>query len=81
MNPPRYPPEENRRHIGGTVVLIITVDASGNATDVQVESSSGNRNLDREAVKAAKRWRFNPGMVGGRKTGGRVRVPVVFTPS
>jgi protein TonB len=81
MNPPRYPPEENRRHIGGTVVLIITVDASGNATDVQVESTSGNRALDREAVKAAKRWRFNPGVVGGRKVGGRVRVPVVFTPS
>ena len=79
MNPPEYPRAEMRRGITGTVVLIITVDASGNATDVSVETSSGNRNLDRAAIKAARRWRFNPGVSGGRKVGGRVRVPVEFT--
>lgn len=78
MNPPKYPPEENRRGIQGTVILVITVDANGNATDVQVEQSSGNRNLDRAAVAAAKRWRFNAASSGGQKTGGRVRVPVEF---
>ena len=78
MNPPQYPREEMRRGVTGTVILVITVDANGNATDVQVESSSGNRNLDRSAVKAARNWRFNPGVSGGRKVGGRVRVPVEF---
>jgi protein TonB len=78
-NPPQYPREEQRRNITGTVVLIITVDATGAATNVEIESSSGNRNLDRSAVKAANRWRFNPGMRNGQRVGGRVRVPVVFT--
>jgi protein TonB len=78
MNPPTYPPEERRRGVQGQVMLVITVDANGNPTDVQVEHSSGNRNLDREAVKAAKRWRFTPALRNGQKTGGRVRVPVDF---
>ena len=46
--------------------------------DVEVERSSGNRNLDREAVKAARRWRFNPEVRDGKKIASRVRVPVEF---
>ena len=42
--------------------------------DVEIESSSGNRNLDREAQKAARRWRFNPAVQGGQKVASRVRV-------
>ena len=78
MNPPNYPQEENRRGIEGTTVLIVSIDASGSVLDVSVEKSSGNRNLDREAVKAAKRWRFNPETRDGRKVASRVRVPVEF---
>lgn len=78
MNPPKYPDDERRKGVQGRVLLVITVDANGSPTDVQVEKSSGNRALDREAVKAAQRWRFNAGMNGGRKVGGRVRVPVDF---
>ena len=78
MNPPNYPPEERRRGIEGTTVLIVSIDATGGVLDVQVEKSSGNRNLDREAVKAAKRWRFNPETRDGRKIASRVRVPVDF---
>ena len=78
MNPPNYPPEERRRGIEGTTVLIVSIDASGGVLDVEVEKSSGNRNLDREAVKAAKRWRFNPETRDGKKVASRVRVPVDF---
>ena len=78
MNPPNYPPEENRRGIGGTTVLIVSIDATGSVLEVSVEKSSGNRNLDREAVKAAKRWRFNPEVRDGKKVASRVRVPVDF---
>ena len=78
MNPPTYPPEERRRGIEGTTILIVTIDASGTVLDVSVEKSSGNRNLDREAVKAARRWRFNPEQRDGRKVESRVRVPVEF---
>ena len=80
MNPPNYPPAEMRRGIGGTVVLIVSIDANGRVLDVEIESSSGNRNLDREAQKAARRWRFNPAIENGQKVASRVRVPVAFTP-
>ena len=80
MIPPRYPPEEDRRGIGGTVTLLVQIDATGAVLDVQVEKSSGNRNLDRSAMQAARRWRFNPGSRGGVKVGGLVRVPVTFNP-
>ena len=48
--------------------------------DVKVEKSSRNRNLDRAAMDAARKWRFNPGLRNGVKVGGDVRVPVNFNP-
>mgnify|MGYP003352927742 CR=1 FL=1 len=33
--------------------------ASGNVTNVTVEKSSRNRDLDRAAMEAARKWRFN----------------------
>jgi len=78
MNPPKYPPEENRRGIEGTTILIVSIDANGGVLDVEVERSSGNRNLDRAAVAAAKRWRFNAEVRDGKKIASRVRVPVEF---
>ena len=77
---PNYPREELRRCVGGTTVVVVDVAADGSAGEVAIEVSSGNRNLDREVVKAAKRWRFNPAVQGGRKVASRVRVPFQFKP-
>ncbi|MBE2292153.1 MAG: energy transducer TonB [Xanthomonadaceae bacterium] len=79
MNPPRYPPAAARSGIEGEVILVIDVDANGNVTNVSVERSSRNRDLDRAAMEAARKWRFNPSIVNGQKAAGRVRVPVNFT--
>ena len=79
LNKPVYPPEENRRGITGTTLLTLTYDVTGNVTGVEVKRSSGNRNLDRAAVKAANRWKINPGMRGGVSVAGQVDVPVEFT--
>lgn len=78
MNPPRYPPAAFRAGIQGEVILIIDVDANGNVTNVAVEKSSRNRDLDRAAMEAARKWKFNPASSGGQKAAGRVRVPVNF---
>jgi protein TonB len=80
LNPPRYPPQEARRCIGGEVMLRVTIDAAGTVLDVAVERSSRNRNLDRSAMDAARRWRFNAGLRNGQAVGGAVLVPVNFTP-
>ena len=79
LNKPVYPPEENRRGITGTVLLTLTYDLAGNVTGVEVKRSSGNRNLDRAAIKAANRWKINPGMRGGVRVAGQVDVPVEFS--
>jgi protein TonB len=78
MNPPKYPPAAYREGIQGEVVLIVDVDANGNVTNVAVEKSSRNRDLDRAAMDAARKWRFNPSIKNGQKSAGRVRVPVAF---
>ncbi len=80
LNPPKYPPTEARQGVGGTVVLVISIDGQGNVLDVQVEKSSRNRNLDRAAMDAARKWRFNPEMKNGQPVASRVRVPVDFVP-
>ena len=79
MNPPRYPPAAARAQIEGTVILVIDVDANGNVTNVSVEKSSRNRDLDRAAIEAARRWSFSPAMQNGKPAAGRVRVPVDFS--
>jgi periplasmic protein TonB len=78
MNPPNYPPAAFREGIEGEVILIVDVDANGNVTNVSVEKSSRNRDLDRAAMEAARKWRFNPSVKNGVKAAGRVRVPVAF---
>ena len=78
MNPPQYPPAALRAGIEGTVYLIVDVDANGNVTNVTVEKSSRNRDLDRAAMQAARKWRFNPAVINGQKAASRVRVPVDF---
>jgi len=56
---PPYPRDALRAGIEGTVVLRIAIDANGKPTDVSIEKSSGNRDLDREAMSHVKRkWRF-----------------------
>lgn len=78
QNPPNYPPEEQRLGIEGTTVLAVGIDSNGAVLDVTVEESSGNQNLDREAVRVAGLWRYNPTIIGGKKVASRVRVPIVF---
>ena len=78
-NPPRYPPSAQRAQIEGTVILVISIDAQGNVMDIEVEKSSRNRDLDRAAVDAARKWRFNPQIENGVPVASRVRVPVDFT--
>lgn len=78
-HPPQYPIQAAREGHQGEVILDVTINAQGEVTNVTVEKSSGYRELDRAAVDAARKWRFNPGMHGGKPTGGVVRIPVNFS--
>lgn len=58
---PKYPEKARRRGIEGSTKVKLEVDDRGNVTDVKVAQSSGNADMDKEAVRAARRWKLkNP---------------------
>ncbi|HEV2709695.1 MAG TPA: energy transducer TonB [Edaphobacter sp.] len=56
---PSYPELARRMHVGGTVVLMVTVQPDGTVAKAKVES--GHPLLVAAAEDAVKRWRFEPG--------------------
>ena len=63
---PSYPPAAARARAQGTTVVLVTYVPAGSITDASVQSSSGNRDLDRAAVGTVKRWKLCPGSAGGQ---------------
>jgi len=57
---PRYPPEALRAGTAGEVLVEFTVGTDGSVTSARVVRSTPARVFDREAVNAAKRWKFQP---------------------
>ena len=76
---PRYPTNELRNGVQGTVILRVLVDIDGKPVDVTIETSSGNRNLDKEARQhVLKTWRFKPAMQNGQAVQAYGLVPIAF---
>jgi protein TonB len=76
---PPYPPMAARQRHEGTVVLLILVGLDGAPKSVEVEKSSGYRELDREAKAwVLSHWKFNPEVKAGKKVEGYARVPITF---
>lgn len=73
-----YPAAAARSRVEGTVLLLVQVDAEGNATDVSIEKRSASRDLDRAAQQAVRDWKFEPARQGGKLVASAVRVPVDF---
>lgn len=76
--PPVYPPAPLRSGIGGTVMVRAEVDAHGTPVRVSVESSSRNRDLDRAAQEAVRKWRFQPAQRDGQPVAASIVIPVDF---
>ena len=74
----QYPPEELRARQQATVVLLVTVDASGDVEQVAV-AESANTNFDAAALAAIKQWRFEPARRGDTAVASRIRVPFRFS--
>ena len=76
---PRYPISELKNGVEGTVILRVLVDIDGKPLDVSIETSSGNRNLDRSALQhVLKTWRFKPAMQNGQAVQAYGLVPIAF---
>lgn len=76
---PRYPRASIARRSEGTVMLRVLVDVDGKPLEVVIETSSGDRELDRAArQQVLDNWRFQPAMQDGHPVQAYGRVPVDF---
>jgi TonB family protein len=79
MPPPAYPRDALRDGASGKLTLLVSVDVTGSASDVQLLGrGSGNAALDQAAIAAARQWRFVPAQKQGRAVASRLKIPVTF---
>ena len=76
---PRYPRQAVRAGLEGTVTLRVLVDEQGWPKSVEIEQSSGHRELDRSAREhVLAKWRFHPAQRQGRAISAYALVPIDF---
>jgi TonB family protein len=77
---PLYTAEAMRAKIEGKVRLSIVVLPDGSVGEAKiVESLTSAFGLDREALMAARRWRFTPGTKDGHPVAVRIEIEMLFT--
>jgi protein TonB len=75
---PEYPRLAKSRGWQGKVLLRVQVTADGRSASVQVQQSSGHKQLDEAAVKAVENWTFLPAKRGDMAVASTVTVPIQF---
>lgn len=76
--PPRYPKKERRLSREGKVTVRVSIAVSGAVTGVSVLEESRYEGFNREARKAAHKWKFKPAMRGGVAVVSEIDIEVVF---
>jgi protein TonB len=76
---PVYPPQARLRRLEGEVVLEFIVEADGTTREVQVVSGNEYEVFHDAAIRAIRRWRFQPGTRQGEPVAVRVRQKVTFS--
>lgn len=74
---PEYTDAAREARIEGTVILTLSIDEKGKVTAVKVQNGL-DKGLDRNAMKAAKKWRFEPARENGKPVATDVNVSVDF---
>jgi protein TonB len=59
-------------------MLKFEITESGTVTKIMVEKSAGHEDLDRAAIAAVQRWRFEPARRGAQAVAVWVTLPVRF---
>jgi len=57
---PEYPPRAKQQGIEGWVDLVFTITPAGTVEDAQITASDPPYVFDRAALRAVRRWRYNP---------------------
>lgn len=82
MSELKYPETPFKEGIGGYTVVSFTVTKNGTIDDIKIRKSSGNEELDAEAVRAIKAGiteKWTPGTVGGEPVNCQYTLPVKFS--
>ncbi|WP_116812756.1 energy transducer TonB [Steroidobacter cummioxidans] len=75
---PRYPPQSRRLREQGVVVLRVVIDEHGEASSIEIETSSGHARLDDAARDAVLRAAFRPYVEDGEPRRALVLIPIEF---
>lgn len=76
---PQYTPDAMRAKVQGSVWLECVVLPDGSVGDIRVTRSLDQRfGLDEEAIKAARQWRFRPGLRMGERVSVMVTIELTF---
>ena len=75
----RYPKKCAKEGIEGRSIINFVVDKDGKVTDVKVLQTSGNKHLDKEAMRVIKKMpRWQPGTHHGKVVRVKLTIPVMF---
>ncbi len=76
--PPVFPAQYKREVMQATVRVQFIVDSNGQVLNpIVVESTHSGFN--ESAMNGVAKWKFRPGMKGGRRVNTRMEVPIIFT--
>jgi protein TonB len=76
--PPVYPTRALRDGTEGTALVLVHLGPDGVPTSTAIAQSSGSRDLDRAAMQAVRRWRFEPAIADGHPVVADVVIPIDF---
>jgi len=63
---PRYPIQEAKNGREGWTILSYVIETDGSVSNILVEESSGRKSFDKAAIRAAKKWRYQPALENGK---------------
>ncbi len=63
---PRYPAKALKRGSEGHVIMSFTIDETGRPIDIKVTDANPRRMFEREAMRALKKWKYQPKVVDGK---------------
>ena len=73
-----YPEQARAQRLGGLVLLLVSVDATGHVTNASIRQSCGHTVLDRAALEAVRSWRFIPARLVNQSVAATVEIPIRF---
>jgi TonB family protein len=77
---PKMPKDLKGAPLDGTIILSLVAGRDGKPKAIDLEEGLAEA-LDRAALEAAEKWRFEPGEVQGQPVDGRVRLTLRYLPA